>query len=1295
MKRTIRTCIYAMLQRPNFRFAGPRPFTLGGFFLCICSFALGVIFPVKALAQWQSIAYTLHGGWNAIYLHGDATHATPDQLFLNSPEVVSVWRWNPSENAVQITGSSLIPSTNTADWSVWRRGALTQTLAALTGQNAYLVECSGAVTNSYSISIPQRILPPRSVWLRNGANFHGFPSRLSNGYPAFSLYFASFPAAIAADTKVYKYGGGELGPANPIPVFSLSGERVDRTQAYWFDAQVVGDFYSPIEVTPSMRDGLHFGRSGALINVRVRNRTTSIVTLRVDPVDSASAPLGQETIAGAVPLTRRTYVAATASYAEASIGNGFSEPIAPGSSLDLTFGIDRSRMSAVTDSFYASLLRFTDSSNLIDVYLPVTAHVASLTGLWVGDVTVTNVESKAPGSTGVGLGVLVTNGGSGYISAPMVSIFPQGSSGGAAATAQLSGRAVSAVSLKVSSTGAKKSGAGYSSPPTVTISGGGGSDATAIAQIGENGLVTGFIVTNGGSGYTSAPDVVLTGGGGTGAEAEALIPGGAVASLTLLDAGGTYSVPPSISIVGGGGLGATATPVLSARALSEIKVTNGGSGYTATPTVTITGDGTDAAGTAHIFPGKVAAVAVTSGGRGYTAVPTVTFSGGGGTGAVATAQLTVGPIASVMVTNGGSGYTTAPAVTFSDGTGSATAQIAGGRVTSITVTQPGSYSIAPTVLFANGGGTGAAATVNLSWGVSALTVTNGGSGYKSVPAVTFSGGGGTGAAADAILSRSVSGVTLSNGGSGYTSEPIVTLVEGGGSGATATAQFFGGRITGIVVTNGGTGYATAPTVVFSGGGGAGAIATAQLSAGAIRGFIVTNPGSGYSSPPTVTISGGEGANGAATALLNAGQIAGITVANGGAGYTTVPTVGITGGGATTVATAAADLAAVPVGRLDVESGGSGYTAAPTVSFSGGGGTGAEATAQISGGSLTGFTILNGGSGYTIPPIVVVSGGGGAGGRATARLAAGQISGVTITNPGTGYTVPPAISFSGPGTGAVATAQLAPGKINGLLVTNGGSGYTSAPRVLIGGQLGAGAAATAQIGSDGKVVGVTITKAGSNYLVPPEIVISGGGGSGATAVAEIQLAGGTTTARSYALRTLLHVDQGGIARLLPQVFIGRLSQTPNDVGLSTLEARLLPSDKARAARLFSVHLPLDTPISAGSGSVALGGTLVRTIVVPFDDRTNPFVHKYHPDHDNKDARFERTLSDGEESYTIRRTCTFNFSATPPPGSSVVGWGSAVIGGTYSETIDGLHKDPLTVTGTFELRRVSEIGTLTTN
>ena len=67
----------------------------------------------------------------------------------------------------------------------------------------------------------------------------------------------------------------------------------------------------------------------------------------------------------------------------------------------------------------------------------------------------------------------------------------------------------------------------------------------------------------------------------------------------------------------------------------------------------------------------------------------------------------------------------------------------------------------------------------------------------------------------------------------------------------------------------------------------------------------------------------------------------------------------------------------------------------------------------------------------------------------------------------------------------------------------------------------------------------------------------------------------------------------------------------------------------------------------------------------------------------------------ESYGITRTFTFTFTSAPPLGTVPTGWGNSVIGGNYTEVIAGLHRDPITVTGTFRLRRASENGSITLN
>ena len=362
------------------------------FLFSLCSLALATL----GHAQWQTTSYALKGGWNSIYLHGDASHATPEALFASSPEILEVWRWNPNPNQVQFISTPQAQSNGTPEWSTWIRGGTANTLAQMTGQTGYLIRCAGTAADSYSVPLVQRMLPPTATWVRNGANLMGFPSKLNGSYPTFSSYFSSFQAVIAADTKIFKYIGGDLSAQNPIQVFSPLMERLDRNQAYWFDAAIVGNFTAPAHLTFSSADGLNFGRTGSIITGRVFNRRDTPMTLTIAPVASDPAPTGQDAITANAPVTRRVFNPNTATWTESLITTAYNEVIPANSSIEVSFGIDRNAMSGGSvDAFYASMLRFTDAANQFDILIPATARKGTLAGLWIGEALVSAVESKA------------------------------------------------------------------------------------------------------------------------------------------------------------------------------------------------------------------------------------------------------------------------------------------------------------------------------------------------------------------------------------------------------------------------------------------------------------------------------------------------------------------------------------------------------------------------------------------------------------------------------------------------------------------------------------------------------------------------------------------------------------------------------------------------------------------------------------------------------------------------------------------------------------------------------------
>jgi uncharacterized phage protein gp47/JayE len=69
------------------------------------------------------------------------------------------------------------------------------------------------------------------------------------------------------------------------------------------------------------------------------------------------------------------------------------------------------------------------------------------------------------------------------------------------------------------------------------------------------------------------------------------------------------------------------------------------------------------------------------------------------------------------------------------------------------------------------------------------------------------------------------------------------------------------------------------------------------------------------------------------------------------------------------------------------------------------GYGATATAAISGGAITGFTVGLGGAGYVLPPQVVITDPHGTGASGTAVLTSGVVTSITLGAGGSGYTAP--------------------------------------------------------------------------------------------------------------------------------------------------------------------------------------------------------------------------------------------------------------------------------------------------
>jgi len=140
-------------------------------------------------------------------------------------------------------------------------------------------------------------------------------------------------------------------------------------------------------------------------------------------------------------------------------------------------------------------------------------------------------------------------------------------------------------------------GSGYISTPNVAISTApniaGNVNATAVAiTTTRAGIfsIERILITNAGAGYTTAPLVTITGGGGVGAAATAAVEqtNFGIVDFLVTNNGVGYAATPTVSIVGTSTSPAIAeVNLLADNTISDVFIKNAGIGYTQQPTVTI------------------------------------------------------------------------------------------------------------------------------------------------------------------------------------------------------------------------------------------------------------------------------------------------------------------------------------------------------------------------------------------------------------------------------------------------------------------------------------------------------------------------------------------------------------------------------------------------------------------------------------------------------------------------------------------------------------------------------------
>jgi hypothetical protein len=354
----------------------------------------------KAFAQWQTQTVDLKLGWNAIYLHVDASH---ESLTTAPPPAAidEVWLWKPVMSSDRFIEDPSQPVSGN-DWSSWKRSDQgNSSLVKLVGNVAYLVKCNADTV----WNIQGKPVVPQYQWTSRGVNLIGFSTPQTNP-PNFNQFLT--PAQrLASRGEFYRYDDGD-GDLSPSLFNALFGSvKVTRGEAYWIrQKDEFNRYFGAFDLVLQGQEGIRFGSSGSQHSLRIRNATQQEITVTLTLLDSETPPVtnpAQTAIAGAPPILVRGAVnTSNLTYAYSSLRDA-SNAATPhtvtlkprgevGSEAEVVLGINRSVMTGNAGDLFAGILRLTDSLGYTQTDLPISAEKASSSGLWVGDAVVNQVN---------------------------------------------------------------------------------------------------------------------------------------------------------------------------------------------------------------------------------------------------------------------------------------------------------------------------------------------------------------------------------------------------------------------------------------------------------------------------------------------------------------------------------------------------------------------------------------------------------------------------------------------------------------------------------------------------------------------------------------------------------------------------------------------------------------------------------------------------------------------------------------------------------------------------------------
>ena len=353
-------------------------------FVSLCLMLLVIFAAGPVVAAPVSQTFTLHPGWNAVFLevNPDPAQNDPATVFGGIADLISVWRWNPNTSTVEFIQDPNVPVPDQSTWLAYYhnngtppsalQSLILTNLNTVQGNTAYLIQRGGSANTNYVVSGEPVIQDIH--WQPNTFNFVGF-HLVTGQEPTFTDFFSSSPAH--ADQTIYVLRNDIWVEATPSDVM-LQGE------GFWVYCHGSSEFDGPISLQLDVYDGLHYGtvldEQGFLLNNDDDNSHQVTVT------PTAAAP----------------YLY----YWKFNDGDGSTEwvpfsagtltvDLAANASQRIKVGVKRGELTA--DQVYATNLAVSDTTQ--QLLVPVSVTGINHQGLWSGYATIDEVSEVRKGTT--------------------------------------------------------------------------------------------------------------------------------------------------------------------------------------------------------------------------------------------------------------------------------------------------------------------------------------------------------------------------------------------------------------------------------------------------------------------------------------------------------------------------------------------------------------------------------------------------------------------------------------------------------------------------------------------------------------------------------------------------------------------------------------------------------------------------------------------------------------------------------------------------------------------------------